>query len=128
MPSLGHVWERDLGAIGAMALRSHVWNEFWPANVKYSIGNVIGLVSSGFLVGFSEQLAQMSSPVRIGATCAYLASIIATVIAAMVFQHPLLTMGAMVVQFLALAWYCASYIPFGRMCIRQCVGKWCCPV
>ena len=58
----------------------------------------------------------------------YLASIVCTVVAALVLQMPLVTLAAMAVQFCALAWYCASFIPFGRMCIRQCVARTCCPV
>ena len=66
--------------------------------------------------------------VRIFATLAYLGSICVTVVAALFLRHALLTLVAIFVQFCALAWYCASYIPFGRMLIRQCVGRVCCPV
>lgn len=99
-----------------------------PFAWKYSIGNVLGIVSSAFLVGPQSQIEQMSSPVRLGATVAYVGSIVVTVFAALVLQEPLLTLAAMVVQFCALAWYCASYIPFGRWMIMQVVGKVCCPV
>ena len=95
---------------------------------KYSVGNVLGLASSAFLVGPKAQLEQMASPVRIFATLAYLGSICVTVVAALFLRHALLTLVAIFVQFCALAWYCASYIPFGRMLIRQCVGRVCCPV
>jgi hypothetical protein len=95
---------------------------------KYSVGNVIGLAGSAFLVGPHAQLESMTSPVRIGATAAYIASIFLTVFFALVLHQALLTLCAMAVQFCALAWYCASYVPFGRMCIQQCVGKLCCPV
>ena len=99
-----------------------------PFAWKYSIGNCIGIASSSFLVGPRAQLEQMASPVRLGATLVYLASILVTVVAALVLEHALLTLVAMVVQFCALAWYSASYIPFGRLCIRRCVGDLCCRV
>jgi len=99
-----------------------------PFAWKYSVGNVLGLASSTFLVGPQAQLEQMASPVRIGATIAYLASIVVTVVAALVLRHALITLCTMLFQFVALGWYCASYIPFGRWMIQQCVGRVCCPV
>ena len=99
-----------------------------PFAWKYSVGNVLGLSSSAFLIGPRAQIEQMASPVRIGATLVYLSSIAVTVVAAIWFHHALLTLIAMMLQFCALAWYCASYIPFGRMLIRQCVARYCCPM
>ena len=96
--------------------------------VSVSVGNVLGLASSAFLVGPQTQLEQMASPVRLGATVTYLASIGVTVYAALILHEPLLTVLAMAVQFCALAWYCASYIPFGRYVIKQCVARICCPM
>ena len=99
-----------------------------PFAWKYSVGNVLSLASSAFLVGPRAQCEQMASPVRLGATAVYLASIGFTVWAALVFRSDWLTLAAIVLQFCALAWYCASYIPFGRACITKCVGRACCPV
>ena len=99
-----------------------------PFAWKYSLGNCLSLVSSAFLVGPRTQCQQMSSPLRLGASVAYVASISMTVVAALILQHALLTLFAMVLQFCALGWYCASYIPFGRMCITTCISRTCCPV
>ena len=99
-----------------------------PFAWKYSIGNVISLFSSSFLVGFEAQLEQMASPVRLGATALYVCSIAATVFAALGLRNDWITVLAILVQFCALAWYCASYIPYGRFIIRQVVAKTCCPV
>ena len=99
-----------------------------PFAWKYSVGNVLSLISSAFLVGPSAQLEQMASPVRIGATAAYVVSIGFTVFAALGLRQPLVTLVAMLTQFAALAWYCASYIPFGRLFIQKCVARVCCPV
>jgi len=87
--------------------------------VKYSAGNVLSLFSTAFLVGPREQLRKMVSPVRVVTTSVYLGSIAATLIAATLLQEPTLTVVAMVVQFLALLWYCLSYIPFGRKMIGR---------
>ena len=95
---------------------------------KYSVGNVLGIASSAFLVGPQSQIEQMASPVRLGATLAYLATIVTTVVSALFVRDPIVTLISMLLQFCALVWYCASYIPFGRMCLRRCMGRVCCPV
>ena len=97
-----------------------------PFAWKYSVGNVLGLASSGFLSGFQAQLEAMWSPVRLGATAAYLSSIAATVICALVLHNALLTLLAMCIQFAAVLWYCASFIPFGRNILHLFFAKWCC--
>ena len=99
-----------------------------PFAWKYSVGNVLGLASSTFLVGPRAQLEAMASPVRLGATACYLASIALTVFAALGLEHAPLTLTAMTIQFAALLWYCASFIPFGREMLRHCMARWCCPV
>ena len=99
-----------------------------PFAWKYSIGNVLAIASSGFLVGPRSQLEKMASPLRLGATLLYLASIALTLIAALVLRYAPLTMLCIVAQFCALAWYCASYIPFGRTCLVHCTRRWCCTV
>ena len=99
-----------------------------PFAWKYSIGNILGIASSTFLVGPRAQLEAMASPVRLGATACYLASIALTVFAALVLEDAPLTLTTMTIQFAALLWYCASFIPFGREMLRHCMTRWCCPV
>ena len=70
-----------------------------PFAWKYSVGNVLGLASSAFLVGPQAQIDSMASPVRMGATVTYLASIVFTVIAALVLRQPVLTLLSMILQF-----------------------------
>ena len=94
-----------------------------PFAWKYSAGNVLGLVSTSFLVGPKTQLKNMMAPVRLGATVVYLSSIVVTLVSAIVFRLTVLTLLAMIIQFCALLWYCASYIPFGRHCLRSCIGR-----
>ena len=99
-----------------------------PFAWTYSLGNLLSIASSTFLVGPQTQCEQMVSPVRLGATAAYLLSIVGTAWSALVLREAPLTLLMVVVQFGALGWYCASYIPYGRMCIQRCVGRVCCPV
>ena len=94
-----------------------------PFAWKYSAGNVLGLVSTAFLVGPKTQLKSMMSPIRIGTTVVYLSSIAVTLFCAIILRVAALTLVAMIVQFCALLWYCASYIPFGRQLLRRCLGK-----
>eukprot|EP00966_Prymnesium_polylepis_P331467 7387025-Prymnesium_polylepis.1 len=111
-----------LGLSAMMSFPGVVAGHPEPFAWKYSAGNVLGLVSTAFLVGPKTQLKSMMAPVRLGATVIYLSSIALTLVAAIVLRVGLLTLLAMVVQYCALLWYSASYIPFGRQCLRGCIG------
>ena len=91
--------------------------------IKYSLGNILALVSTSFLVGFRAQLASMLDDGRIAATRLYLASICLTILTAL-SHSPVLTLLAMTAQLLALLWYGVTYIPFGRTILRKFVCKW----
>ena len=99
-----------------------------PFAWTYSVGNVVAIVSSALLVGPKVQCEMMMAPVRLLATVAYLASIILTILSSLVLKSELLTLLFMIVQFGALLWYCASYIPFGRQIITTIIEKLCCRV
>ena len=99
-----------------------------PFAWAYSIGNIVGIVSSSFLVGPQAQCEMMMAPVRLFASIVYLASIVLTMFSALVLEHAILTVLLMLVQFCALLWYCASYIPFGRELITKIIERFCCPV
>lgn len=99
-----------------------------PFAWKLSIGNLLAIASSSFLAGPKSQCEKMTSPVRLGATAVYLGSIVFTLVAALGLHRWYVTLLSIVAQFAALAWYCASYIPFGRALIKRVVGKTCCPV
>ena len=91
-----------------------------PFALKYSLGNILALCSTGFLVGPTAQLNKMMSPWRKGTSAVYLASIVVTLFAALVLRIALLTLLCMLVQFCALFWYCLSYIPWGRRLFTRC--------
>ena len=94
-----------------------------PFAIKQVASSLLGLLSTSFLVGPRTQLKSMMAPVRLGATIIYLASILLTFVSAVVFHFGPLTLLAMVLQFCALLWYSLSYIPFGRHCLRGCLGR-----
>lgn len=94
-----------------------------PFAWKYALGGLLGIASTTFLVGPRAQMRSMAAPVRAGATAVYLGSIAATLFSAAVLRVAPVTLAAMVLQFVALAYYSASYIPFGRHLLTKCLGK-----
>jgi len=82
--------------------------------VPYSLGNIMAICSTAFLVGPMRQLKMMMNPNRIIATIIYLVALILTLVAAFVLKSQLLVLVAVIIQFCALVWYCLSYIPFAR--------------
>lgn len=93
--------------------------------VLYTVGNVISLLSTGFLVGFAKQIKTMFAPVRWLASTVFIASMVLTLVVAFLLKDAgfVLCIVMCVVQFLALFWYCASYIPYGRSIIKKVCGS-----
>ncbi|CAG8848500.1 13528_t:CDS:2, partial [Racocetra persica] len=50
--------------------------------IIYTLGNVISLLSTGFLVGFKKQAKTMFAPVRWIASTVFIASMVATLVVA----------------------------------------------
>lgn len=91
--------------------------------VLYTLGNIVSLASTGFLVGFVKQLKTAFKPVRVWATVIFLVSMILTLVVALVLKNVALTILCCIIQFCALFWYSASYIPYARQMIRSCCGN-----
>jgi len=91
--------------------------------LPYSIGNILSILSMGFLVGPSRAARYMCAPIRRVAACIYFGAIIATLISALVLQKKLLTALFVVVQFAAYLWFIASYIPYGRTLLAKCCAS-----
>tara|TARA_B100000780_G_C21048751_1_gene421046 strand:- start:76 stop:552 length:477 start_codon:yes stop_codon:yes gene_type:complete len=93
----------------------------------YTMGNFISIVSTGFVWGPTKQCKKMFHKTRAIATTIYLVCIVATLTAACADLG--MTKGAkigvciflIILQFLALCWYCLSYIPFARQIAKNCV-------
>ncbi|KAG0244636.1 Vesicle transport protein [Actinomortierella wolfii] len=91
--------------------------------VFFTLGNIISLFSTAFLIGPMRQLKTMFAPVRMIASIVYIVTMILTLIVAFTLRSPfLLCLILCIAQFLALFWYCASYIPYGRAAIKRVVG------
>ncbi|KAI7821755.1 vesicle transport protein SFT2A [Gamsiella multidivaricata] len=91
--------------------------------VFFTLGNIISLLSTTFLIGPGKQLRTMFAPVRMVASIVFLSLIVITLIVAFTLKSGLLCLILCVIQFLALFWYSASYIPYGRTAIRKVVGS-----
>ncbi|KAF7820605.1 vesicle transport protein SFT2B [Senna tora] len=87
--------------------------------ITFTLGNLLSLGSTAFLIGPKRQLTMMLDPVRIYATAMYLASIIIALFCALYVHNKLLTLLAIILELGALVWYSLSYIPFARSMVSK---------
>ena len=88
-----------------------------PLVVNVTVGNVIALCGTCFLSGPQMQLQRMFHKSRKIASVFYLGSLGATMILLLLPPFPLrglLLFLLMIGQYVAITWYCLSYIPFAR--------------
>ncbi|KAI8336311.1 Got1/Sft2-like family-domain-containing protein [Chlamydoabsidia padenii] len=91
--------------------------------ILYSIGNVISIFSLTFIIGIFKQVKTMFAPVRFWATTIYLALLVVTLVLSILLKNFIISLILVIVQFGALVWYSASYIPYGREVIRRFFGS-----
>lgn len=127
--------QRLYGAIGCYALGAlcgflstlMMWGG--PKHVKqfgffYTVGNLCSIGSSLFLVGPTRQLKVMCMPVRRVACCIWIGAMVLTLIIAFGFPKAgPLVMLLVFVQYGAMLWYGASFIPYGRAILKKCCAK-----
>lgn len=82
--------------------------------IFYSLGNLTSLASTCFLMGPYKQLKKMFSSTRILATVTALIFLVLTLVSALYLKKTGLTFVCCLIQFLAMVWYCLSYIPYAR--------------
>ncbi|KAK4567273.1 hypothetical protein RGQ29_003187 [Quercus rubra] len=87
--------------------------------MTFTMGNLLSLGSTAFLIGPKRQVTMMLDPVRIYATALYLASMIIALFCALYVHNKLLTLLAIILEFGALIWYSLSYIPFARSMVSK---------
>eukprot|EP00835_Amoeboradix_gromovi_P004745 NODE_390_length_9461_cov_0.447768.p3 type:complete len:174 gc:universal NODE_390_length_9461_cov_0.447768:1857-1336(-) len=87
--------------------------------VLFSIGNILSLFATGFLIGFKRQLKGMFASTRIFATIAFLVCLVMTIVFAVAIKSVALVIVFVILQYLALAWYSLSYIPYARDAVRR---------
>merc|ERR1711892_370235 len=88
--------------------------------VLYTLGNLTTLGSTVFLMGPAKQFKSMFQQTRLIATVVMLVSLILTLCAAFWWKKNLLAFLFVIIQFLAMTWYCLSYIPYARDAVIKC--------
>ena len=97
--------------------------------IPYTLGNLMSMGSTGFLVGLKRQCKSMFDSTRLVASSVFFVSMFGTLYFAFIMKSGVGTMVCVVVQLLAYAWYIASYIPFGRAMLQKCacgIASCCC--
>ncbi|KAF0688332.1 Aste57867_20044 [Aphanomyces stellatus] len=90
----------------------------------YTLGNICSVSSSMFLTGFKNQLKVMCLPVRRVACSVWIGSMILTLVVALTMAKPgILVLLLVFIQYCAMLWYGASYIPYGRAMLKKVVVK-----
>ena len=87
--------------------------------ILYSLGNVVAVASTMFLMGPFKQLKLMFSEKRWMASVAMILCLVATLLSAFVLGKKGLTILFCILQFLAMTWYSLSYIPFARDAVKK---------
>lgn len=91
--------------------------------VMYTMGNILAIASGMFLFGPWNQVKRMFAPDRAIASTIYIASMIATLYAALILKNGLLVIILLLVQVAALVYFSLSYIPFARRVLGFCCGN-----
>lgn len=91
-----------------------------PFVMNTTVGNIIALGGSFFLSGPKYQMERMWHEKRRTATGLYLSSLVATILVAFlpIPLKGLLLLLLMLCQYVAVTWYCLSYIPFAHDAVR----------
>jgi hypothetical protein len=97
-----------------------------PLVVNVTVGNIIALCGTCFLTGPQSQLHRMFHKKRKVASMLYLGSLGVTIflliLPRFIFRGFLLFL-LMIGQYIAITWYCLSYIPFAREFVSNCCRR-----
>ncbi|EQC35745.1 hypothetical protein SDRG_06504 [Saprolegnia diclina VS20] len=100
-----------------------------PKHVKgfaffYTLGNICSISSSMFLTGFLNQFKVMCMPIRRVACIVWISSMLLTIIVAVTMARPgILVLLLVFIQYCAMLWYGASFIPYGRAMLKKICSK-----
>uniref|UniRef100_A0A915IX23 Vesicle transport protein n=1 Tax=Romanomermis culicivorax TaxID=13658 RepID=A0A915IX23_ROMCU len=86
----------------------------------FTMGSVAAILSTFFLMGPIKQLQKMFAPTRLTASIATVILIVLTFMAGLVWKNGALCLLFLVLQFMAMAWYALSYIPYARDAVKKC--------
>jgi hypothetical protein len=91
--------------------------------VMYTLGNLLAIGSSLFLMGPMRQLKSMCQPVRMVTTIVFFVCMAMTLLSALYFESGILVLVFCLLQFGAFVWYSLSFIPYARECCMSCTKK-----
>lgn len=110
----------SVAQIFSLVLGGQAWFAMW-----FTVGNIVSLSSTFFLMGPKKQCENMLNPVRATVSFVLLGSMISTVVLALLGISKILILVSIGIQFCALTWYVLSYIPSGRTycgrCLKSCL-------
>ncbi|KAF5295176.1 hypothetical protein FQR65_LT10564 [Abscondita terminalis] len=87
--------------------------------VFYTLGNILSLLSTCFLMGPFNQIKKMFASTRVIATVIVLASFVLTLVSAIYLHKAVLALVFIIIQSLAMTWYSLSYIPYARDAVKK---------
>jgi hypothetical protein len=87
--------------------------------IWYTLGNIVALSSTFFLMGPKKQCENMMNKIRFKASLLLISSIICCFIFGVFGFNKILVILSVFVQFFALIWYVLSYIPMGRTIVGK---------
>jgi hypothetical protein len=93
--------------------------------VCFSLGILVTLIGSAFLVGLFKQVRVMFKRKRWITTSIVLLALIMTLVSALVLKNAALTLVFMIIELLAYAWYVLSFLPFAQTCVKKLAGGLC---
>jgi len=90
-----------------------------PFAFKYTLGNLLSLGATSFIVGPASQCRDMMAPSRKLASLMYFATLLGTLLSVFVLRSAMISLVFIVLQFVALTWYLLSYIPYGQTAAKS---------
>eukprot|EP01068_Selenidium_serpulae_P001636 Selendium_serpulae@DN1785_c0_g1_i1.p1 len=91
--------------------------------VGYTLGNLLSLCSTFFLVGPTQQFQNMTDKKRLTVSLVYVTSLMLSLACCFVAPNRLLILVLVGTQCCSLLWYSLSYIPYGRSVATRVLGS-----
>ncbi|OQV22430.1 Vesicle transport protein SFT2B [Hypsibius exemplaris] len=112
-----------VGCLLSVMGTAFLWVSLTLFAVFYTLGNLVSLGSTCFLMGPVSQVKKMFAETRWIATLVMVLFFALTLCAALWWHNKVLAVVFCVGQFLAMTWYSISYIPYARNAVKSCVGS-----
>ncbi|KAK7871174.1 hypothetical protein R5R35_002415 [Gryllus longicercus] len=90
--------------------------------IFYTLGNIISIMSTCFLMGPINQIKKMFAQTRVIATIMVIVMFGLTLFAALYMHNAGLVLLFIILQWIALTWYSLSYIPYARDACKKTIS------